>query len=75
MILSVEGNVFAWDVSGIPDGKPALVLHGGRHPVATAFDLARVWPGAELMVRDDSGHPGSDPKRGALLRALDRFAL
>jgi proline iminopeptidase len=24
-----DGNVIAWDVSGTPDGKPALVLHGG----------------------------------------------
>ena len=24
-----DGNVIAWEVSGAPDGKPAVVLHGG----------------------------------------------
>ena len=24
-----EGNLIAWEVSGAPDGKPAVVLHGG----------------------------------------------
>jgi len=59
-------------------GIPGVLIHGRRDmscPVDTAFDLARAWPGSELVVLDDSGHLGSDSKRTALLRALDRFAL
>jgi proline iminopeptidase len=24
-----DGNVISWEESGAPDGKPAVVLHGG----------------------------------------------
>jgi proline iminopeptidase len=58
-------------------GIRGVLIHGRRDmscPVDTAWDLARAWPGAELVVLDDSGHLRSDSKRAVLVRALDRFA-
>lgn len=51
-------------------GIPGVLVHG-RHdlgcPATTAWELARAWPGAELVVIDDSGHTGS----GSMQEALD----
>jgi proline iminopeptidase len=58
-------------------GIPAVLIHGTRDmscPIATAWALAKAWPGAELIALPDAGHLGSESKRRALLRALDRFA-
>jgi proline iminopeptidase len=58
-------------------GIPGVLIHGRLDltcPVATAWALARAWPGAELVVVEDAGHLRSDAKRAALLRALDDFA-
>jgi proline iminopeptidase len=58
-------------------GIPGVLVHG-RHdlggPVRTAWELARAWPDAELVVIEDSGHTGSAMMRDCLLGALDRFA-
>jgi proline iminopeptidase len=58
-------------------GIPGVLIHG-RHdlsgPLDTAWQLARAWPGAELVVVDDSGHTGSDAMGEEIYRALDRFA-
>jgi proline iminopeptidase len=42
--------------------------------VDTAWELARSWPGAELLIDDHSGHRGSDTKRAWMLDTLDKFA-
>jgi len=58
-------------------GIPGVLIHGRLDlsgPVDTAWELARAWPDAELVVLNDSGHQASDSKRNALLEALDRFA-
>jgi proline iminopeptidase len=58
-------------------GIPGVLIHGRGDlgsPVATAWELARAWPGAQLVVVEDSGHTGSDAMRDRLLDALDRFA-
>lgn len=58
-------------------GIPGVLIHGRRDlscPVITAWELARAWPDAELLVFDDSGHQGSESKRTPALDALDRFA-
>jgi proline iminopeptidase len=58
-------------------GIPGLLIHGRLDlgcPVNTAWELARAWPGAELLIDNHSGHLGSDIKRGWMLTALDRFA-
>jgi proline iminopeptidase len=57
-------------------GIPGVIIHGRLDlgsPVATAWELARAWPGAELLVVDDSGHTGSDTTREAALAATERF--
>lgn len=58
-------------------GIPGVLIHGRRDmscPIDTAWELARAWPGSELVALDDAGHLRSDSKRAALLTALDRFA-
>ncbi|WP_410633053.1 prolyl aminopeptidase [Amycolatopsis sp. cmx-4-83] len=58
-------------------GIPGVLIHGRLDlscPVTTAWELARVWPGAELLVDDRSGHRASDVKRAWKQAALDRFA-
>ena len=42
-------------------------------PVATAWELARAWPDAELLVIGDAGHTGSGAMREAALVATERF--
>ena len=39
----------------------------------TAWELARAWPGAELIVIEDSGHTGSTAMREAVHGARDRL--
>jgi proline iminopeptidase len=58
-------------------GIPGVLIHGRLDmgaPLRTAWELARAWPDAELVVIGDSGHTGSDTMRTEILRALDRFA-
>jgi proline iminopeptidase len=58
-------------------GIPGVLLHG-RHdlgsPLGTAWELAQVWPGSELVVVDDSGHTGSDSMRTLALETTMRFS-
>jgi proline iminopeptidase len=52
-------------------GIPGILVHGRNDisgPAITPWELARAWPGAELIVIDDSGHTGS-PTMGAQMRA------
>jgi proline iminopeptidase len=58
-------------------GIPGVLLHGRLDmggPPHTAWELARGWPDAELVIVEDSGHTGSDAMRDLVVRALDRFA-
>ena len=58
-------------------GIPGVLIHGQLDlscPAGTAWELARAWPGAELLLDRQSGHRGSDTKRAWMLAALDRFA-
>jgi proline iminopeptidase len=58
-------------------GIPGVLIHGRLDlscPVTTAWELARSWPGAELLIDDHSGHRGSDVKRAWMLGTLDTFA-
>jgi len=67
-----DGNHVYWQVRGNPDGKPAVVLHGG--PVEFAWELSRAWPDCELKVVEDSGHLGSDTWIRHIREAVARFA-
>ena len=58
-------------------GIPGVIIHGRLDlscPAITARELARAWPGAELLIDDHSGHRGSDVKRAWMLGTLARFA-
>lgn len=70
-----EGELLA--NAGRLAGIPGVLLHG-RHdlgsPVATAWELARAWPGSELVVVEDSGHTGSETFRRLTLETTNRFA-
>lgn len=58
-------------------GIPGVLIHGRLDlscPAATAWELARAWPDARLLIDDGSGHRGSEVKRAWLRAALDGFA-
>lgn len=58
-------------------GIPGVLIHGRLDlgaPLENAWQLAQAWPGARLVVVDDSGHTGSDTMRDEVLAALDGFA-
>lgn len=56
---------------------PAVIVHGQYDvccPVRNAYDLAEVWPEAELVVVH-AGHASTEPAiASALIEATDRFA-
>jgi proline iminopeptidase len=57
-------------------GVPCVLIHG-RHDTGgldTPWELARAWPGAELVFIDDSGHSGSASMTARKRLALDSFA-
>jgi proline iminopeptidase len=58
---------------------PAVIVQGRYDvvcPMATAWDLHRVWPEAELVVTPRSGHSMFEPENvAALVTACDRFAV
>jgi len=57
-------------------GIPALLVHG-RHdlggPPKTAWDLAKAWPGAELVMIEDAGHTGSETFVAEVRSGIDRL--
>ena len=55
-------------------GVPGILVQGRSDlggPVVTAWELARAWPGAELIIIDDSGHTGSAAMQEVLDSAGD----
>ncbi|MEV8442594.1 prolyl aminopeptidase [Actinosynnema sp. NPDC051121] len=59
-------------------GIPAVLVHGRwdlQGPLGTAWELARAWPEAELVVVPGASHALSDPGMvEAVVAATDRFA-
>jgi proline iminopeptidase len=58
-------------------GIPAVFVHGRNDlggPVLTAWNLAKAWPGSELVVIEDSGHTGSTAFGQAVRDAIERLA-
>jgi proline iminopeptidase len=58
-------------------GIPAVLIHGRLDlgaPLRNAWELARLWPDAQLVVVDSSGHTGNDEMRERVIEAVDRFA-
>jgi proline iminopeptidase len=57
-------------------GIPGVLIHGRNDlggGVYTAWELARAWPGAELIVIGDSGHTGSSSMTDEAHAAADRL--
>ncbi len=57
-------------------GIPGILIHGHTDlgsPVITAWELAQAWPGAELVVVEDSGHTGNAAMEQALEAAADQL--
>jgi proline iminopeptidase len=56
---------------------PGVIVHGRYDlctPVATAWDLHKAWPEAELVIVPDSGHAMSEPGIvDALVGATEKF--
>jgi len=79
------GREARYERGGPPQQRPQRGLtapqppgqHHGRAdmggPPVTAWELARAWPGAELIVIEDSGHTGSTGMRDALDSAAERL--
>ena len=58
-------------------GIPGVLIHGRLDlscPLDTAWELARAWPDAELIVIGDSGHQGSGEMHKQVYAAIDRFS-
>ena len=58
-------------------GIPGVLIHGRLDlgsPVATAWELARAWRDARLVVITDSGHTGNQTMRSEIIDTLARFA-
>jgi proline iminopeptidase len=58
-------------------GIPGVLVHGRLDlggPLHTAWELARVWPDAELIAIHGAGHTGNEEMGARLSAALDRFA-
>lgn len=65
----VNGGFFAYDGQLIAEarklaGIPGVIVHGRYDvvtPLATAWELARAWPDAELRIVPDAGHAMTEP--------------
>jgi len=56
---------------------PAVLINGRfdlQTPLGTAWELARRWPAAELIVVAEAGHAATEPIAEEIVRATDRFA-
>ncbi|MGV9408635.1 prolyl aminopeptidase [Nocardia sp. NPDC003693] len=59
-------------------GIPGELIHGRLDlsaPLETAWDLAELWPDAQLHIIEDSGHTGSPAMGEALAAAIARFSI
>jgi proline iminopeptidase len=58
-------------------GIPGVLVHGRldmNAPVEGAWELARAWPDAQLLVAEDAGHFDSEAKLRYIREAISRFA-
>jgi proline iminopeptidase len=57
-------------------GIPGVLIHGRNDlggGACTPWELAHAWPGAELIIIEDSGHTGSTIMTGEMHAAADRL--
>ncbi|SFC98705.1 prolyl aminopeptidase [Streptomyces aidingensis] len=58
-------------------GIPGVLVHGRLDlggPPDTAWELARAWPDARLVIVAESGHLGTETSRARVRAAFDEFA-
>ncbi len=58
-------------------GIPGVLVNGRfdfQAPIANAWELQRVWQGAELVIVGDAGHAADASLSRELVRATNRFA-
>jgi len=58
-------------------GIPGVLVHGRldmNGPLEAAWELAKAWPDAELLVAEDAGHLDSETKVQYVRDAINRFA-
>jgi proline iminopeptidase len=64
--------------AGLLADIPGVLINGRfdlQAPLGTAWELARCWPAAELVVVGDAGHAVNSPVAEQIVRATDRFAV
>ena len=57
-------------------GIPGVLIHGRNDlggGACTPWELARAWPGAELIIIEDSGHTGSTTMTDQMHAAAERL--
>jgi proline iminopeptidase len=62
--------------AGTLAGIPGILIHGRNDlggGACTPWELARAWPGAELIIIEDSGHTGSTTMTDQMHAADDRL--
>jgi proline iminopeptidase len=76
--LFLEDGVLLRHADSLAD-IPGILLNGRldlQAPIGNAWELKRVWPGAELVIVENAGHIGDDPGlTQELVHATDRFAM
>jgi proline iminopeptidase len=64
--------------AGALAGIPGILVQGTLdlgNLLGTPWELARAWPGSELMMVDDAGHGSGPGLAAAIVDATDRFAM
>ena len=64
--------------AGLLADIPGILVNGRfdfQAPIANAWELKRVWPGAELVIVDEAGHSVNPGLAQELIRATDQFAV
>lgn len=73
----LEDGVLLQEVDSLEDIR-GIMVHGRLDlgaPLATAWELARAWPGSELVIVPNAGHSSTDLGMSeAMIAATDRFA-
>jgi proline iminopeptidase len=62
--------------AGTLAGIPGVLIHGRNDlggGACTPWEIARAWPGAELIIVEDSGHTGSTTMTDQMHAAADRL--
>ena len=63
--------------AGVLREIPGILIQGRLDlsaPLVTAWELAQVWPGSELVIVQGAGHSTGDPGMPeAIINATDRF--